>query len=222
MLKQAPGAALVTWSGTASAAPFVPDTDFATISEYRRLLREGQFSCMLFDGSLLQLSFSFINDELTKHRMVYFPCPLALSQDELSAANELGFLDLFDLMLTDAVPAADEDEGESEREGEREDRSDKLRLRSPLRFDYDRDAAGEGHPGCHLHIAEESVRWAAFGPLSLGHFVRFVFRHFYPDLWEAHEFLRNWKIDHARRSVTSTEELELFIECRQTIPAEAV
>jgi hypothetical protein len=34
--------------------------------------------------------------------------------------------------------------------------------------------------------------------MSLGDFVRFVFRQFYPAMWSAHEFLRRWPLGGSR------------------------
>jgi hypothetical protein len=206
----------ISWGGGrgSSISSEIPS---ATIAEYRRLLRDGEYSCVLTDGSLLQLSFVLERESIVKHRMVYFPCPLVFEKDELDVVGELSFTELFELALSEEF-ALDSDAMDPDSYPD----IGRLRLRAPLRFDFDLEAMRVGHPGSHLHLSDESVRWAIFGPLSVGHFVRFVFRHFYPSVWAENEFLRTWPTPLGSRCVSVDEEKELFIDCRAQDPHRVV
>jgi len=176
--------------GPSQGERFLPS---GCIDEYLDYLQRGDYTCVLSDGALLQLSFTFRRRRLIKHRLCFYPCPVLVAGDQVS--GELSLQDLVEMTLAEKV-------------------RDRVRLRSPLRFDFDGDAARRGHSASHLHLAYTECRWPVYGPLSLGHFVRFVFRHFYPDLWRDHVGLRQWTLNRERRTVTREEEGELYIECQ--------
>src|SRR5437773_1962450 len=60
------------------AASLIPFGSFATIFEYRRIVRHQLYTCLLNDAGVLQLSYTFRNDDLVGHRLCYYPCPLQL------------------------------------------------------------------------------------------------------------------------------------------------
>ena len=199
---------LIAWTGVDISLAQTPGSDIDTVGEYLRLLKARQFTCVLFDGSLLQLSYHFVRTSLTGHRLVYIPCPVALDfRDPAAPGSD----------LSQSVINALSEENPASQPGQYQAVAPRLRLRSTLRFDFDPDAQRADHPSSHLHFAGEQSRWAAFGPLCVGHFVRFLFRHAYPEVFADHEFLRSWKIASAggsTRSVTRLEEKELFIDCK--------
>ena len=86
-----------------------------------------------------------------------------------------------------------------------------VRLRSPLRFDYDIKNQRDFHPASHLTFVSESCRWAVAFPLSPGHFTRFIFHHFYPVHWSNFRFIRNWPQQQRERTITAHEEKLLHI-----------
>jgi hypothetical protein len=124
-------------------------------------------------------------------------------------------LDLVELLMEDAFHAELEEDTQSTF---LEPAVTLLRLRSALRFDFDQDAATQAHPASHLTIAHQDCRIAVFAPLSVGHFVRFVFRNFYPHAWKDHAFLRDWPLHQFNRCIHTDHRNELFIECHT--PAE--
>ena len=67
---------------------------------------------------------------------------------------------------------------------------DHVRLRSPIR--------------CRCPIV---------APLGLGHFVHFVFSHFYPEVWAVHDFLQAWPLSLWDRTITQVEEGQLHLAC---------
>ena len=174
-------------SGTANAA------SFATIDDYLGALRRRDFGCVLLDGALLQFLYVFRGAALTKHRLAYYPCPVRIPTDEVASGFALD--ELVELYLEAEWREA-------------------IRLRPPLRFDFDPAAVSPGHPASHLHIGHDDCRVPVFGALSIGHFVRLVFRHFYPEVWVANAELREWALQFGTRSVEAGEERELFLDCR--------
>jgi hypothetical protein len=71
---------------------------------------------------------------------------------------------------------------------------DLLRLLITRHVLDDPELQTETHPASHLHLLDEVCRWPVFGPICVGHFIRFIFRHFYPKIWSEFEKLRNWEL----------------------------
>lgn len=166
----------LTWANSVS-----PSFSSTTLGEYQRLIAGRQYTCLLRDGSFLQISAMFDGQRLIRHRYCFFPCPLTLDLGEdLTISEHIELLSDAELL-------------------------ERLRLDGPIRFDFDAVAACEGHPASHLTALRSSCRVPVFAPLSVGHFVRFVFANFYPDLWEAHELLRTWPIEWHHRTITASE-----------------
>jgi hypothetical protein len=159
-------------------------------SEYRAWIEAEAFSAVLFDGALLQCSFDFHRDRLSAHRLVYFPCPFRIDP---ALFREEPILDVVDLFIDSPRQYA--------------------RLVTPLRFDYDAGSHNELHPASHLTLISSDCRWAVTAPISLGHFIRFVFSHFYPTLYESLSFTREWRQEDSPRTIRVEEERFLHITC---------
>ena len=146
---------------------------FATIEEYQCWIRAQEYLVLLYDGSILQCSYEFEGRDIVKHRLLYYPCPFDLTSQQLQEE-----------VLDDIVSGFIKAGGVSE-----------VRLRTPIRFDYDLHARSNDHPTSHLTLLTENCRWPVVAPLSPGHFVRFVFRNFYPEVWKALPALQEWPLE---------------------------
>jgi hypothetical protein len=158
--------------------------DFSTIGEYRRIVGSGCYSVMLNDGSLLQASYTFRHLKLVKHRLAFYPCPFDLDRIDLLA---LGASELIELVT------AEKDFGE-------------VFLRSPIRFDYSPRDARSGHPASHMTLNWAHCRLGVTAPLSFGHFVRVIFRNFFPKAWKDHNWLHNMSTRRLDREIFPDEE----------------
>lgn len=168
--------------------------DFYSVDTYCNWLESQELSAILFDGSILQLTFDFLGRDLAGHRLAYIPCPFVVDDDIQLLLQEEPVLDVILLLRA---------------EGERF-----LRMRAPIRFDYDPDAGTDEHPASHLTMNHSECRVPAHGPLSLGHFVDFVFRHFYPDEWREYDFLREQPKDEFTACLRPGHETQLHIAWR--------
>lgn len=182
----------VTWASPQDQEP--PLYASASVEEYVRLLRHRQYSVLLRDFAMLQLWLEFERGAPSKHRFCFFPCPVIVDD----AVEELGIADYIDALTTEELMR-------------------RTVLDGPIRLDFDRSAAGVGHPAAHLTIARNCCRVPLFGPLSIGHFVRFIFSNFYPDWWGEFKYLRDWPLDWFTRTVTEQERQVLHVECRQPL-----
>jgi hypothetical protein len=153
----------VTWQPV-SEAPFLIDDHITTVERYLDWVGSGHYSAALYDGSLIQLTYDFEGNAVVGHRLAYVPCPVEVDEHLLLEA-----------------PIADCVEVHLELEPPK-----RITLQSPLRFDFASADAAPGHPAAHLTINRASCRVACIAPLHPYRFLDFVFRHFYPGLWQAH------------------------------------
>lgn len=156
----------VSWHAHDRSAPFLVTREHPSIEQYLAWVTSGAYSAILFDGSLLQLTYDISDGEVSGHRLAYVPCPYDLDLAMLAEGEPLAnVVDLY--RSTDAA------------------------LRSPVRFEYDPRSAKPGHPAVHMTMNTSGCRIACVAPLHVLRFVDFVFRQFYPYLWIAHRTFFN-------------------------------
>jgi hypothetical protein len=180
----------VTWQSSITTETPSTKLAFASLREYSHQLAANAFTTILFDGSVIQLSVDTLRDEIVGHRFCFFPCPFDLQAE-----------DLLQLPLLDLVKLHEEAGLEH------------LRLRSPMRFEYDPRNASENHPVCHVHFLWSHCRCSVVAPISLGHFIKFIFSHFYPQVWQKHSFLRDWPTAMGTRTISAAQENHLHLAC---------
>ena len=152
---------LVTFSRHHPEAAFLLDREHPGVKQYLAWITSGSYSAVLPDASLLQMSYTFDGNRVVGHRLAYLPCPYAVDQELLAAGEP----------IADVVQLAGD--------------LDYL-MRTPLRFDFDLEAAKPGHPAAHLTLNGADCRIACVAPLHPLRFADFVFRNFYPQLWRVH------------------------------------
>lgn len=192
---------LVTWASDQNPPNFSA-YPIHTVEEYLSFIKSRHFSVLLFDGSLLQITYTFEGNRLVKHRLCFCPCPFE-EMPELLAEGE-ALLDVIELFIS----------GEGEK-ALLQYESGKMRLQSSIRFDFDEKSFGENHPASHLTLSNMECRIPVFAPLSIGHFIQFIFKHFFSKQWEKHSFIRQWSCKRLNRTITSEEEQKhIYLDCR--------
>lgn len=164
------------------ASEFILGRSHPSIQQYRRWVEVGSYSAVLPDASLLQLTYKIAGGQIAGHRLAYIPCPFQIDSAYLLEGEPI--LDVVDL-YRDQDPL----------------------MRSPLRFDFDPEAAKPGHPAAHLTINGMECRIACVAPIHPLRFVDFIFRHFYPTLWAAHDtFFSSASYRHFGKAVLSDDD----------------
>lgn len=176
------GATSVAWHPLDRQGAFVESFGHPTIDQYATWLANGDYSALLYDGSLIQISYGVDDGEVSRHRLAYFPCPYDLDRDLLKQG----------MPVADAVELC---------------RGSDAVLRSPIRFDFDRQAAGPRHPASHFTINGTDCRIACVAPLHVMRFLDFIFRRFHPQLHATHRrFFATAHAQHIGRSSLRDEE----------------
>jgi hypothetical protein len=166
----------VSWPRPASRAAFVLDRRHETVEQYLHWVNHGDYSAVLPDASLLQLTYHVQDGELAGHRLVYVPCPVRIDEKLLRCGE----------------PVADVVEAYLDRE------SSSIGLRSVIRFDFDPVASGARHPAAHFTVNGPNCRVPCIAPMHPYRFIEFVFRHFYPELRRTQEV---WFDNASKRSL---------------------
>ena len=176
----------ITWATNTAVPGSLFRHKSATVAEYREWLDWQGYSAVLFDGSFIQMSYDFDYSGLIGHRLLYFPCPFDV---------DMALLEV--LTLTEVIEHYQDLEVAE------------VKLRSPVRFDFELGSTAPGHPASHMTFQWSYSRVPVTGPVSPGHFIQFVFRNFYPNMWNAHAFIRDWPRYRFERTITP-EELDLL------------
>lgn len=132
---------------------------FTKLEQYLHILETNSYHCLLFDGSLIRANFIFEDDVLLTQNLLWWPSPYDygdLLQDGYSPVDLLK--NFYDDTKWHEV----------------------IRMRSPIRVDFDSTNNTINHPHSHLHIQNEETRLNTNYPICFNRFVDFIFRNFYP------------------------------------------
>jgi hypothetical protein len=146
---------MLSWSGGAHLSYLYGE--YSTVKNYCDILTQRDFCLCFSDGGLIQIRYVIENEEIVSHRLCYFPCPFSFESEDLEGIA----LAEIPLLLN------------------AEELRMRLRLASPIHFDFDSAMTDEKHAHAHVSMNKETCRLPAYGPISMGHFYRFVLRYFY-------------------------------------------
>lgn len=156
----------VTWPnhqpGRYNCEPF-----FGKIEQYRKILGTEAFTCLLCDGSIVRAAYGFEEEKLTNHNLLWWPSPFQITEDDLQLG---GVLEIFDLY-------ADE-----------RDWHEGIRMRTPIRFDFDSANCADDHPASHVHLQDPACRIFVDRPVSFNRFIKFIFKNFYIKVYDKISF----------------------------------
>lgn len=139
-----------------SPAPF---NGTSSIEQYLTVLRNRDFTLLLDDGAVIQISYMVKDNNVRWHRLFYYPCPIAFAYEELT---ELSILELFEVFNEKTLLS-------------------RVQNVSPIRFDFDADFSDEVHAHCHATIGKKCCRIPVYGPISINQFFNFIISNYYSD-----------------------------------------
>ena len=135
------------------------------VEDYRFVLENRDYFCLMNDGGIIQIAFTYDYDRISGRRLLCFPCPFRIGAHEIGEKIEESVLPL-------------------DRIAETEDSSDNVLLQSPIRFDYAPRNASKFHPASHVTLNNPDCRIPVRFPLRVHTFIQFVFENFYLTAWE--------------------------------------
>src|SRR5690349_20360208 len=78
------GGGRITWRPYGNTG-FLATRDDTSMSLYRSWLEAAEYSALLSDASMLQISYDFAAGQLVGHRLAYIPCPFDIDKELLEA-----------------------------------------------------------------------------------------------------------------------------------------
>ncbi|EJT06180.1 DUF2290 domain-containing protein [Rhizobium sp. CCGE 510] len=161
------------------------------LSEYLRCLRAGDYSVLLNDGGLIQVSLDFRGDDVIASRFCYIPCAIKFSLDEIRLDDEIYPLEDFIVELPQNELIA------------------RLCLRSPFRFEHDPQNVSEKHALHHVHLGKSASRIPVSSAMCWDHFARFVFINFYSEQFDVVADMLKFPVSYRPRSITEAHAMEV-------------
>lgn len=155
----------ITWPNHASGSS-KPYT-FNKIDSFSAMLQNSSYTCLLFDGSIVRISYLFKNDKLQNYNFLWWPAPFVFNFEE---NDTLSYIDIFELSLFE------------------ESWHKNIMMRTPIRFDFDLSHNTDTHPASHLHTQDSECRIKVAHPICLNKFFKFVFCNFYSEQYKDFDF----------------------------------
>lgn len=134
---------------------------FTMLAQYSHILNSGAYHCLLFDGSIIRISFEFENSKLSRHSLLWWPAPFDI---DFMNNNEMELSEIYEDFLTDS------------------NWNEKLRMRSPIRIDFSSDDENEIHPQVHMHTQNNETRISVSKYMCFNGFIAYIFYNCYPKL----------------------------------------
>lgn len=142
------------WSSITNLSISLKNMDYNVI--YSEIDKNNDYTIKLIDGNIIQMLYTFENNELLSHRLAMFPSPkleLFQSCSEIYENDEI----YADIIKKNIVPF-------------------------PIRFDYNKNdiVSMHSHPHSHVTLGQyTNCRIPAYGPISPLLFMQFILENFY-------------------------------------------
>ncbi|WP_330112024.1 DUF2290 domain-containing protein [Cetobacterium somerae] len=149
---------------------------------YKKLHESKNYSFKFIDGSIFQLSYTIVNNVITKMRLAYYPYPKTISYNDDMESYDL--------------------------ECEHIDMLDKYVVSTPIRIDYaPKDHEEIKHPKTHLHLGQiEGCRIPLKSPIMPNKFFKFIFYNFYDKVFDRYFLKYNFETEEIEASITLVEQ----------------
>ena len=162
------------------------------VREYIDAFACQDYSFLLNDGAIVQISLTYKGSEVIKYRYVYLPCPISWTKKYERKNIKYDHDSLEDEFLEDENDSDFENEIDSDEQESRRafleksiDRMDevefpkKLVMIAPLRFEWKKNSDSNFEPPSHVHLGLPEGKIAISHPVSLSNFLYFIFKNFY-------------------------------------------
>lgn len=151
----------LSWNNHLSGS-FNSGDNFLKLEQYKQIINNQSYLCVLFDGSLIRVSYTIKNGCIVGHNLLWWPAPYKYSGVSLDDVPPKQ-------MLSDFL----EDDKWYEN----------IEMRSPIRIDYDprKEVVSSAHPPVHMHIEHMECRIFIEKPMCFNSFIKLIFNNFYPD-----------------------------------------
>lgn len=151
---------------------------FTSLEQYAWIIDKGAYQGLLFDGSIIRVSFLFDKNILKEENLLYWPSPIQMKIEDI---EEYGIYDVLYTKLFQETEALIPNKISSEVEFP-STLALRMKMRSPIRLDYDsnfEESEQDDHPATHLHFQDSECRLAVQKPCCFNTFIHFILNNFY-------------------------------------------
>lgn len=149
----------LSWNNHESSRANCGET-FTSLEQYEHILKNDAFHLILYDGSIIRTSLSFESNILVAHNHLWWPSPY-------TDVDLLTFGESPQVVWEDFIVYTEWRE--------------RIRMRSPIRMDFDPFSESENHPLIHMHTQYHDSRIVLDQPIDFISFVEFIIKNFYPE-----------------------------------------
>lgn len=144
------------------------DLRFNTVNHYREIIKYNSFNCILGDLSIVKAYFRFEGSILIEQSISWIPSPFTGDEfkDMMYEFDEMQLTptEIIDYYLSLKF----------------QDVCNHLRMRTPLRFDFDSKNDTSIHPRAHMHFQHDHTRISLNEPICFNRFIKSLFEFVYP------------------------------------------
>ncbi len=145
---------------------------FLRPEQYCALISTNDYWALLKDYSIIRGSFEFEKNKLIKESLLWWPCPVL---PDRSMVEELGLDESVKLLFNDKNTIS------------------RIRMRTPMRVDFDVNNDSEMHPRAHMHMQSVETRINTCEPICFNRFMEYILLNYYSE----------WKIKFDKREFIS-------------------
>ncbi len=127
---------------------------FLKLEQYKKILENNSYLCILYDGSIIRVSYTFQNNILIGHNLLWWPVPYSYSN---ITTEDISPYKLMEEFLSDSQW------------------HEVIKMRSPVRVDFDPSSTvvNKVHEDCRMYVEE---------PLCFNRFINFILKNYYPNI----------------------------------------
>lgn len=131
---------------------------FSSLDAYCKIVSKRSYQIVLFDNSIVRCAMCFDSEGILKSQnFAYVPCPIDCFSDENISIDDI--VEMINVGLLE---------------------SNKLLMRTTVRFDYDSSNDSEEHPANHVHLQSPGTRISTNGSICFNRFIKHIIEVFYP------------------------------------------
>lgn len=132
---------------------------FTRISQYEYILKNNSYHCIMYDGSIIRVSFCFSDGYLISENLLWCPSPFAENADLL---GEFTPHELLEDIYGD------------------KDWYKWISMRTPIRIDFDSKKHEDRHTSAHVHFQHHDTHVDVLKPICFNRFIEFIIYTCYP------------------------------------------
>ncbi len=150
----------ISW-GNPAGGRWACGKSFNRIIQYQTIIEKYSYNAIMSDYSVIRCAFNFDGPKLISQNLLWWPCPVTIDPN---LEEELGMIEAVKMSLRNIRS------------------SEEIKMRTPIRMDFDTTNNTDKHPCCHLHMQDDNTRINIQTPICFNQFMKFILHNCYPNI----------------------------------------